>query len=79
MRPYNSFLSIKIPFKLQLSQTVGMVAWLDWPVPDVSTLCGTQKILAVQITCHRADRPLNLLVDSPVLLAKTIISEFSQS
>ena len=63
-------LSIKVLFKLPLRQTAGMVAsllrlaGLDWPVPDFSTLCRRQKILAVQVPYRRADGPLNLLVDS---------------
>ncbi|MBB3711737.1 hypothetical protein FHS00_001308 [Limimaricola variabilis] len=63
-------LSIKVLFKLPLRQTAGMVAsllrmaGLDWPVPDYSTLCRSQKALAVQIPYRRADGPLNLLVDS---------------
>ncbi len=63
-------LSIKVLFKLPLRQTAGMVAshlrlaGLDWPVPDYSTLCRRQKTLKVQIPYRRADRPLNLLVDS---------------
>jgi hypothetical protein len=63
-------LSIKVLFKLPLRQTAGMVAsllllaGLDWPVPDYSTLCRRQKTLAVQIPYRRADGPLNLLVDS---------------
>ncbi len=40
------------------------LAGLDWPVPDFSTLCRRQKTLAVQVPYHRADGPLNLLVDS---------------
>lgn len=62
--------SIKIPFKLPLRRTAGMVASLlrlagvDWPVPDFSTLCRRQKTLAVQIPYRCADGPLNLLVDS---------------
>lgn len=61
---------IKIPFKLPLRQTAGMVAsllklaGLDWPVPDFSTLCRRQKTLGVQVPYRRADGPLNLLVDS---------------
>ncbi len=63
-------LPIKVLFKLQLGQAVGMVtslldlAGLDWPVPVFSTLCGGQKTLAVQIPCRRADGRLNLLLDS---------------
>jgi Transposase DDE domain len=63
-------LTIKILFKLPLRQTTGMVASvlkmanLDWAVPDYTTLCRRQKILAVQIPYRRVDGPLNLLVDS---------------
>ncbi|MFN3724352.1 MAG: IS5 family transposase [Paracoccaceae bacterium] len=63
-------LSVKVLFKLPLRQAVGMVrallklAGLDWPVPDYTTLCRRQKILAVQIPYRRSDGPLNLLVDS---------------
>ncbi|WP_295537298.1 IS5 family transposase [uncultured Thioclava sp.] len=63
-------LSLKVLFKLKLRQTGGMVAnllrlaGLDWPVPDGSTLCRMQKTLTVQIPYRRADRALNLLVDS---------------
>ena len=63
-------LSVMVLFKLPLRQAVGMVrallklAGLDWPVPDCTTLCRRQKTLAVQIPHHRADGPLNLLVDS---------------
>ena len=48
-------LTIKVLFKLPLRQTTGMVASLlkmadlDWAVPDYTTLCRRQKILAVQI------------------------------
>jgi hypothetical protein len=63
-------LTIKVLFKLPLRQTTGMVAslvqmaGLDWAVPAYTTLCWRQKTLAVQIPYRRADRPLNLLVDS---------------
>lgn len=63
-------LSINVLFKLPLRQTAGMVvsllhmAGLDWPVPDFSTLCRRQKVLAVQIPFRRTDGRLNLLVDS---------------
>lgn len=62
--------SIKVLFRVPPRQTARMfvsllrLADLDWPVPDFSTLCRRQKILAVQIPCRRADGPLNLLVDS---------------
>jgi hypothetical protein len=63
-------LTIKIRFKLPLRQTTGMVASMlrmasqDWAVPDYTTVCRSQKILAVQIPYRRAEGPLNLLVDS---------------
>ncbi len=57
-------LTIKVLFKLPLRQTTGMVASLDWTVPDYTTLCRRQKTLAIQIPYRRADGPLNLLVDS---------------
>ena len=63
-------LTIKVLFKLPLRQTTGMVASLlkladlDWAVPDYTTLCRRQKMLAVQIPYRRAEGPLNLLVDS---------------
>jgi hypothetical protein len=63
-------LTIKVLFKQPLRQTTGMVAsllklaGLDWAVPDYTTLGRRQKTLAVQIPYWRADRPLNLLVDS---------------
>ncbi|KAA0912992.1 transposase [Aquicoccus porphyridii] len=66
-------LSTKILFKLPLRQTAEMVAsllklaGLDWSVPDFSTLCRRQKALAAQVPHRRADGPLNLRVDSPVL------------
>lgn len=63
-------LTIKVPFKLPLRQTTGMVAsllkiaGLDWVVPDYTTLCRRQKTPAVQIPYRRADGPLNPLEDS---------------
>jgi hypothetical protein len=54
---------------LPLRQAVGMVqallklAGLDWPVPDFTTLCRRQKVLAVQIPYRRVDCPLNLMLD----------------
>ena len=63
-------LTIKGLFKLLLRQTTGMVvslletANLNWAMPDDTTLCRRQKILAVQIPYRCADGPLNLLVDS---------------
>ncbi len=63
-------LTIRVLFKLPLRQTTGMVAsllklaYLDWAVPDYTTLCRRQKTLAVQDPYRRADGPLNLLVDS---------------
>ena len=41
-----------------------MVAGLDWPVPDLSTLCRRQKAVTIQIPFRRSDGDLNLLVDS---------------
>ena len=64
------YLTIKVLFKLPLSQTTGMVASslklanLDWAMLDYTTLCRRRKTLAVQIPYRRADGPLNLLVDS---------------
>ena len=61
---------IKVLFELPLIQTAGMVASLfllavlDWPVPDCSTLCRRQKTLNVQIPYRRANGPLTLLVPS---------------
>jgi hypothetical protein len=49
--------TIKALFKLPLRQTIGMVAnllkivGLNWAVPDCTTLCRSQKTLAVQ-TSH---------------------------
>jgi hypothetical protein len=57
-------------FKPPLGQITGMVAspWRvavrDWLVPDSSTLCRRQNILADQIPYRRAAGSLNLLVDS---------------
>lgn len=42
-------LTIRVLFKLPLRQKTGIVASLDWAVPDSSTLCRRQKTLAVQI------------------------------
>lgn len=62
--------TIKVPFKLPLRKTTGMVASLlkmanlGWAVPDYTTLCRRLKALAVQIPYRRADGPLNLMVDS---------------
>jgi len=56
-------LTIKVLFKLPLRQTTGMVASLlkmaelDWALPDYTTLCRSQRTLAVQIAYRRADRP----------------------
>ena len=36
----------------------------DWAMPDFTTLCRRQKILAVQIPYRRPGGPLNLLVGS---------------
>ncbi len=57
-------------FGLPLRQTTGFVAsllklaGLDWPVPDHSTLCRSQKTLAVQLPYRGSGGPLHLLVDS---------------
>jgi hypothetical protein len=62
-------LSIKVLFKLPLTQAAGMVtslprlAGLDGPVPDDATPCRRQKTLKGQIPYRRAGGPLNLLVD----------------
>ena len=40
------------------------LAGLDWPVPDVSTLCRRQRTLAVQLPYRGSGGPLHLLVDS---------------
>jgi len=64
------YLTIKLLFMLPLRQTTGMVASLlklanlDWTVPDCTTLCHRQKMLAVQIPYRRTDGAINLLVDS---------------
>lgn len=63
-------LTINVLFKLPLRQTTGMaasllkMAGLDWAVPDYTTLCRREETHAAQIPYRRADRPLNLLVDS---------------
>ena len=63
-------LTIKVPFKLPLRQTTGLVASLlqlanlDWALPDYTTPCRRQKTLAVHMRYRRADGLLNLLVDS---------------
>ena len=41
-----------------------MLAGLDWPVPDYSTLCRRQRTLAVQLPYKGSGGPLHLLVDS---------------
>lgn len=40
------------------------MAWLDWPVPDFSTLSRRQNAIDVQISNRRTPGPLNLLVYS---------------
>lgn len=57
-------LSVKVLLKLALCQPAGMVASLDWLVPDFSMLCRRQKTLAVQLPYRHADGPMNLLVPS---------------
>ncbi len=63
-------LTVEVLFGLPLRQTTGFVAsllrlaGLDWPVPDVSTLCRRQKTLAVQLPYRSSGGPLHLLVDS---------------
>ncbi|MEM7683347.1 MAG: IS5 family transposase [Pseudomonadota bacterium] len=63
-------LTVKVLFGLPLRQTTGFVAsllklaGLDWPVPDYSTLCRRQKMLAVQLPYRGSGGPLHLLVDS---------------
>ena len=56
-------------FGLPLRRTTGVVArllkraGLDGPVPDVSTPCPRQKMLAVQLPRRGAGGPRHLLVD----------------
>ncbi|SFH55063.1 Transposase DDE domain-containing protein [Palleronia marisminoris] len=63
-------LTIKVLFGLPLHQTARFVAsllklaGLDWPVPDFSTLCRRQKMLAVQLPYRGSGGPRHLLVDS---------------
>jgi len=63
-------LTLKARFGLPLRQTAGMVAsllelaGLDWPVPDVSTLCRRQKTLTVPIPYRPSTGALHLLIDS---------------
>jgi hypothetical protein len=63
-------LSIKAMFGLALRQSLGFVqsllnlAQLDWPVPDISTVCRRQKDLQVTLTYHPSSVGLHLLVDS---------------
>ncbi len=55
-------------FGLPLRQATGFVAsllkfaGLDWPVPDVSTLCRRRKTLAVQLPYRGSGGPLHLLI-----------------
>ncbi len=67
-------LTLKVLFDLPLRQTVGLVesliqmaglvAGLDWPVSDYSTLCRRQARIAVQVPYRASGQPLNLLIDS---------------
>jgi len=63
-------LTVKVLFGLPLRQTTGFVesllklAGLDWSVPDYSTLCRRQKMLAVQLPYRGSRGPLHLLIDS---------------
>ena len=63
-------LTIKVLFDLPLRQATGFVEsllkliWLNWPVPDFSTLCRRQKGLSVAIPYQGAGGPLHLLADS---------------
>ena len=63
-------LMIKVFFGLPLRQTTGFVASLlklvdlDWPVPDLSTVCRRQRALAVQLPYRGGGGPLHLLIDS---------------
>lgn len=40
------------------------LAGLDWPVPDLSTLCRRQKTLALHIPYRSGTGALHLLIDS---------------
>ena len=40
------------------------LAGLEWPVPNFSTLCRCQKIVAVQLPYRVSGRPLDLLGNS---------------
>jgi len=63
-------LSIKAMFGLALRQSLGFVqsllklAQLDWPVPDISTVCRRQRDLQVALTYRPSSGGLHLLVDS---------------
>lgn len=63
-------LTFKVLFGLPLRQTVGLIeslirmAGLDWPAPDVSTLCRRQARIAVRIPHCASGQPLTLLVVS---------------
>lgn len=63
-------LTLKALCGLPLRQTTGMVASLlvlarlDWPVPDSSTLCRRQKTLTVHIPYRPSTGALQLLIDS---------------
>lgn len=60
---------LKALFGLPLRQTTGTVAslldlvGLDWPVPDISTLCRRQKHLTVHIRSRPSTGALHLLID----------------
>jgi hypothetical protein len=61
---------MKVLFGMALRQTTGFVesllrlTGLDWAVPDFSTICRRQRMLAVNIPYRGTDGPLHLLIDS---------------
>ena len=63
-------LSIKAMFGLALRQSLGFVqsllklTQLDWPVPNISTVCRRQASLQVALTYRPSSGGLHLLVDS---------------
>jgi len=63
-------LTLRALFGRPLRQTTGLVASrlqfakLDWPVPELSTLCQRQKDPTVTIPCRPSTGALHLLVDS---------------
>jgi len=69
-------LTMKVLFGMPLRQTTGFVKsllqlmGLDWPVPDFSTLCRSQKTLNVSIPYRGGAGPLNLLIDSTGIKAE---------